>query len=570
MATQDGFKLTGVISEGVTPVGITTDAVSWPEEWNAPEVFDSISWAPPRNPGQADGSPVAITVNSQAGGEAAHLGDFWFERLHVIPRKIDFGNILGVVQDQVELYNAYKTTNHDFDSFTNNIGSGVSITNLPTLPETIGAQNGLLLDLEVSTDGAPQFDDTLDFGFTNGTTLKINLTGTRVIVLPMPPETPLLERIEFKTDILEARDGSEQRVSTRKHPRLSYELDFTREYGAEYSRIEYLMYDWQHRVFGLPMWHESVRMTADASAGANTINVGDTSYSSFKVGRVALIREDELTFTALKIDAVTQNSLQFNSPLDRDYSAGVEVLPIRTARTVREYSGGRYSVGGGTFKIKFRSTDNVDDIGDTSAWNSYESKVLLDDPNAMSGEQMSETHERRLDVLESPAGTFTASSPWARPKRGHSKSFITHSRKELWELRELLYALRGRQVSFWIPTFNNQFTLTQALQSGSSDMTIEHSNYALFVDQGKGRKIVRFKFKDGTQKVTEITASTELSDTEENLTLADGWSVTYQPEDVESIDFYEQVRFAQDEIELKHEDNLGNSRTTIPVKEVFD
>lgn len=95
--------------------------------------------------------------------EVLSLGLNWFDMLHILPRRIDAGNILTTQVRTLDIYNAFLYEEHDLEAFINNAGAGTNITDLPSLPYSIPPLKSLLMTLEITPDGAPTINTTLDF-----------------------------------------------------------------------------------------------------------------------------------------------------------------------------------------------------------------------------------------------------------------------------------------------------------------------------------------------------------------------------------------------------------------------
>lgn len=505
------------------------------------------------------------------------MGDTWFEIIHVFPYRFDFGNILTTVTDEIQIYNADRFSSHTLEDFINNAGDGVSITDLPTLPYVIDSQTGLTLTLEVTTDGPPDINDTLDFDFDLYTTM-IPITGSRIVMFPFRPESPIREQLEWSTDILTKKKGAEQRISVREYPRQFFNLSFVRSEGEELSRLDFMVYDWQARIFGIPLWHEAILLTADATGGDTTITVGNTSTADFRVGGIAIVIVDETTFDALEIESVSTNSITFASPLANSYSAGAEVIPIRTAYGSPTMIGRRYPVNLAEREFTFQVEDN--NVGSSfadatpyfaSGTGLIDGEVLLDDPNWIAtGRTMNESMDREFIDVDGGTGKLFRDSAWETGKRIHSKGFVTSTRSGLWAIRRLLHYLRGQQVAFWLPSFFKDLTPVATLTIGSTSLTITNVGYARFVRQRANRDLIRITATDGTVIWRRITASAELSATQEQLTVSSGWDATRTIDQIQRIDIVSNVRIDSDRVELLHFDSAGESRITFPVREVFD
>jgi len=496
-------------------------------------------------------------------------GENWFDIVHILPRRIDAGNILTVQVYELEIYNAFLYESHELQTFINNAGVGVSITDLPALPYTIPAQKSLIMTLEVTPNGIPTLSTTLDFDTDLPYLLVMPLTGTRIVMFPFEPEAPLTERLLFLTDVLEMVDGTEQRVGLRRAPRQEFVLRLMREDGIERQKVDYLLFDWSSRVFGLPAWAEPAYTTLAATASGTVVQVNDTTLSDFREDGLAIIFESEDKFDALEVETVGPTSITFKTPYGNNYGVGTRVMPLRTAMTSVPVKERRWAVNLAELELVMRVLDNDVDLSDTSDWPVYNGKVLLDDPNAIE-ETLDGDISRSVTVFDGSTGKFSQTSTNDRARRGSAKTFITNTREGLWQVRKLLHALRGKQVSFYLPTFSKDLILAGNYTSGNTDILVSNVGYSRFAAQRTPKVDVHIILKDGTDFERTITASAEVNEDTEQLTLSSPIGQNIAVSDIYRIEFYEKVRIDNDEITIEHRSANGEATIGFPVKVVLE
>jgi len=496
-------------------------------------------------------------------------GDNWFNIIHILPRRIDLGNILTTVVRTIDIYNAFLQEPKDLEAFINNAGAGTSITDLPSLPFSIPPQESLVLTLEVTPDGAPTINTTLDFDTEESYLLSIPITGTRIVMFPFEPEAPLTERLQFLTDVLEHKDGTEQRISLRLAPRQEFDFRLLREDGPERQKLDFLLFDWQSRVFGVPVWTEPSFLTAAATSGQTSLSVTDTTIADFRQGGLAIVHESETKFDALEVASVSTNTINFSTPISNNYSAGVRVMPLRTCITSEPAREKKYANNLAEIGMRFRVLDSDVDLSSTSGWPTYNSKVLLSDPNAIEI-TLDGTINRQITLFDSGTGKFSQASTWNRARHGSAKTFITRTRAGLWSVRRLLHALRGRQVSFYLPTFTKDITLFTTYTSGGAALTIHNVGYARYAKQRTPKVDIRIILKSGTIFTRTITNSAEVDEFSEQLTLSSTILQTIAPDDVQRIEFLEKVRIDSDDIVIVHADANGTAKIGFPVRGVLE
>ena len=520
-----------------------------------------------------DAKPDKVTETDYPGYQADELVGTadWFESFHVIPRSFAFGNLLTQQEVDIEVYSAYRNTDETWTAFVNNAGEGISLSGQPTLPYVFDPQEGVQMKLVVDTSGEPNVDTTLDFVF-GADTIQVPITLQRVVLFPLRPESGYLEVLEFLTEIIPHDDGTEQRIAKRKNPRQLFNWDFIIEEGRERARLENILFEWQRRVFGIPIWHEATSLTVAASIGATTINVVDTDFRDFREGGLALIYQDDVVNDVVTVatGGIGANTLTIDSGILNDYSVGATVTPLRTGVIERTVSGSRYPSGAQELGVQFRVDDNDSNLADVSAWTMLNSKVVLDDNNAIR-QTLSESFDQDVTIVDNATGRVYQTSAWTRNKRVSSKTFWTNSVQGLWTIRQLLHALRGRQISFYLPTFAKDFVVTQNLLNGGSTMTVENVGYTQFVRGRQPKNIIRLTFKDGrTPLIRTIDTFAEVDSSTETLTLTDTWPEEITPEEIDRVMYVEEVRFDTDSFRIQHTTGERTVRVEAAVKTVFE
>lgn len=519
-------------------------------------------------PGQRAQPPRTSFPGTLARTEA----EDWFEDVYVLPRSLDVGLILSTQQFAFSVFNSDRELAHDWDAFTNNVDNGVSIINLPSLPFTMDRMHGTSMTLEVTPDGPATIDGTLDFQFDfpiDPTAIQVEVLGSRIVLWAFEPESSMIEKLEFRTDILEHADGTEQRVSMRKNPRQSFEMVVPLDDGPERQRAEYLLFNWQDKVFAFPVWHEPSVLMSDIPIGTTVIPVNTTDFADYRVGGQMIILESQTTFDAQVVVSFTSTSITIASPTTNAYAAGVRVYPMRTVIADQNVAGLRFPVNLDELEVRMRVLDNDSDLADTSAFSTFNSKVLLDDDNFVKTSS-SQSLVRKLQNLDNLTGIFQHQSIWDRSRRTSTKLAIIVTRQRLWEYRQLLHALRGRQVSFYIPTFFKDLEIADTLGSGATIGTITNVGYAQHVQQRSPNNVIRVELNDGTVFTRTITGSAPIDAATEQITIDAGWPQLIEPEDVARVDMLEKVRLDSDVVTIRHLHAAGSAEITFPLRVVLE
>jgi len=582
--------LTGINIESLSSVVISGYGVSYADNvghiFNEPDQIITPGWdadcnqgsadvwsAPkPIMPGQYNAGDLETVEASGAGGDnfaGAGIIDTheqsWYERAHLLPRLVqELGNLVSEQVIDCDLYNADRDNKITVSSITNNLGIGIEVSGVPTTPFDIESQKSLLFALTVKTVGDLAINAAYTLHLSTGEEYTIWITGSRIILFPYRPEAPLREHLLFDTKIIEKVDGSEQRIANRQYPRGMFEVTYKE--GQQF--IEMLLFDRHAKVVAYPAWHEPAFLDGAHSAGVNTINVNTTNYANFYVGGYAVLIQDEYTYDALKIESMTATSLTFESEISHNYASKTQVMPLLTAYIEAASASLKYAYNQQYFNLRIHVDPEVNDIADDSDWPQYNSEPFMSGANLIEGGQLAEAIQTKVFVIDNLTGLRSQHTAWDHAKRFSKKGWKTNSRQELWELRQLLHYLKGRQVGFYIPTFWKDLTVTQDLQVGTYTMNIQHIGYTTNAQNRWPKSVIRVHFTDETILTRTIQDSSILSESEEQLTLDASWPSTRTPDEIERIEFLEKVRLDVDDITIIHYNALGQAECIVPLKEI--
>lgn len=510
--------------------------------------------------------PAAADQNLIAGAGKINSHELpWHEIAHLLPRLVqDLGDIISDQVVSCELYNADRQNSITVASVIDNLGTGIEAQGVPATPFNIGSQDSLSFSVLIRRTGDLAINGDYSLVLSTGETYTLYFLGSRIVLLPIRPEAPLREHLIFDTRVIEAVDGTEQRIANRQYPRGMFEATFK----TGQKKLEMILFDRQAKVVAFPAWHEPAYLAGAHAVDDLTVTVNTTDYANFYVGGYAVVLQDENYYDALKIESMTATTLTFESGLTYNYANNVQVMPLLTAYIEASTASLKYAYNQQYFNMRIHVDPEVNDIADDSAWTQYEGKTFLDDPNKITGGQLAEALRTKVFVIDNLTGLRTPVTAWDHNKRYSKKGWKTSTRQELWELRQLLHFLKGKQVSFYIPTFWKDIVVVDTMLSGTFVLNMDNIGYTINAHQRWPKQFIRIIFKDGSILVREIQNSAEVSETQEQLTLDVGWPAEYEPESIERIEFLEKVRIDVDDIVIIHYNALGQSECIVPIKEV--
>lgn len=515
-------------------------------------------------------TPIDVGPHAEIGQSSG--GFDWFETWHVVPRSFNFGQLLSSQSPAIQVFNAFRRLpQREWATFVNNAGLGVELGGIPTLAVNVDPLTSVEMTLDVDIAGQPFVDDTLDFGFTGVGTIYVNVIIRRIVLWGLEPELPYNEDLEFFTNVLTSQNGKEKRSSPREYPRQVWAHKYLIEQGLESALFDNLFFDFQARQIGVPVWWEDTFVSSNVSVGDLTFNVDETAYRDFRVGGFVVLFTSQAIFDVLVITVITATTITVNSPSTNVYLPGTRVMPISITNAEQRAGGQRWRVGLRSQAIKFRSIDNNVDHADLTPFSSYKSKLFLDNGNSALSGTVSQTHGQNFTVIDGVSGEPEVTSPWDRNKLKRTFTLRASGRQAVWEMRGLIYALRGKQVSFWVPTDTEDLAVTQDLLSASNLMSVTNVGYAQFVRERKPKSDIRVNFVDGsTPLLREITASSSPSVTEDQLTVDTNWPSTITPAEISRVEYVEKVRLDTDKVRIRYDGSGHRAYMTAPIVSVFE
>lgn len=165
-----------------------------------------------------DAQPLTLYTQAVTGYIAPAFSDIFYNRILVEPVSIALGNLIAEQTRVIKVFNGY------FEDRTLETIDQISVDGLMLVgdatPTTFAALQEREYTVTISLDGPPPIAAQYIFNFA-GTDddVTVNITGSRIVLIPYYGSAPATEILEWNTNTLIATDGSEQRVRLRTKPR---------------------------------------------------------------------------------------------------------------------------------------------------------------------------------------------------------------------------------------------------------------------------------------------------------------------------------------------------------------
>lgn len=364
------------------------------------------------------------------------------------------------------------------------------------------------------------------------------------LVWPWRPLRPITETLEWATDIIEAHDGTEQRIRVRQEPRQSFEASVHLDDPVQLSKARVALSAWQHREWGWPCWHEAVKLAATLPAASSSIPA-NTPAADFRPGGLAIVHTSPTAYEVVEVEAVASDSLTLAESTTLEHPAGASVMPLRMARMSSQARRDDHPVEASRYSVTMQITDNIELTTEAAAMQ-YLGYDVLSDPLTMPGETMPRQIDRSIDILDPGPGAWATYARTDYPLISTDHKWRVTTRSQAWAFRRWLHRRAGRLNPVWIPSRTHGLALAVQPTAAATTLQIKDVNYRNVGLNIPGMTHIAAFSASGAFVCRKITNAVAGSAGRENLTINAALGFT----DVARISFLCLHRFAADRISL--------------------
>lgn len=401
--------------------------------------------------------------------------------------------------------------------------------------------------------------------------MKIQTRYGDVHVLTDCPLLDSTERLEFKTEVHEAFDGSEERYIQRDAPRQVLSFNYVKMRKAM-GDLFHMLYANLRKQWGIPLpqfrqtipdLEDSDFIIMDTTAHPADLRVGFLLLESSEgaqvaeiknIGRYIIIQEEIRDPETQEIIQELITEYQDGFRLTENVTAtNASIMPLRICIINGDASistGGFWSNASVVFRVIAEDLpEHAGDVPEQYKGNDIYFKPLLLDGNAL---EMTLTQHQ--NVVDGDVGGFQQFTHWEKPRYLKPFKSLLKNWGEYSAYRQFLFRRMGRFQAFWMPLYEKHLNI---LNTGNITTSLStNTKYLLEAD----RKHIAVKRKDGTWTAHEITVKT-------------GGSLTVSPainahrSSIQTICYLGLHRLDADQIEFQF---LGAHKTqvTVPIVEL--
>jgi hypothetical protein len=483
----------------------------------------------------------------------------FYNRILILPPSIDVGNLITATTRIVQIWNGY-FDNRTVENFQSINDEGITVIEPGATPYDLRPLELVDYTFVISLDGPAAISASYIWTI-DGEDYGATIEGFRAFAFPFEPNfgSTVRETLEWRTNVLRAYSGKEQRRSVRAKPRRNFQYDFW--VGKEAQQLlQNSLLGWQNRIFAVPVWMDKLLLEAPLTPGAMSIPLDTTDYS-FSAGGSLIILKSEQEYEVLDIDTVGA-SIALISAVEQDWPAGTPVYPIIAAHLPVSVSTQQLTdtIISGTVEFT-PSPDTTDPYVPTSTPAAVydDLEVITIQPNWGSG--VDKTFNYEFDTVDNGLGPITWLTSEDFPRILRRYSWLLKSREEITEFRAFLGRRQGRFKACWIPSWSYDFEIVADVSAVDTNIVTKDNGFFDFigVNPAFDRIMIRMKNNDTLtgqifyRRVTGLSRDpvTRLV----TLGLDSALGIVFAPSDVLSIHYLFKCRLDTDRVLLEWRSN---------------
>lgn len=364
------------------------------------------------------------------------------------------------------------------------------------------------------TEDAPlTVDAEYDYEFTLGEAI-FNVIALRIGVFADRPEMPARRQLSYFTDVLQAWDGTEQRISVRDEPRLTLNYTYFLPTEPDIRRFRELLFRGLGSEYAMPLWGDATNLATAALPGATELDV-DLSLADLYEDEFILVETpvgEQYLFRVAEIDG---NEVTVDTVVGAEIPAGSAVFPMIRVQ-VQEGAGiSSYPINAGTASITGISMETRLLGGAGGVLTTYKGTPVLEQI-PLNNDQVEEDFQRKLETFDY-GGQIEVYSAQLVSRVSGNRTFWIETRQERQDMKVFLDAVAGMRNPFFAPTFRDD--LIPAGDTGNERFidvqsgTMVGDNYLTTYFDAVGFRALRIKTPTQIYYATVIAVSQINADT---------------------------------------------------------
>lgn len=354
---------------------------------------------------------------------------------------------------------------------------------------------------------------------------------------------------EYKTEVISARSGREQRIAQRVTPRKTFEFSVA-AYGDRRRALDRTFDRYQHIAHAFPDFARRVYTLAEMPAGTGAVPVSAIQQWMSVGVPVFVIAGREIRLRYLGPVDEMAGTVGFGDNLPVAWPAGTSICPAIVGYLDNAIQSRRLTNDVAVSAVRFESKPGYESpLEPDDAPTVYaDREVFLEAHNWSEPVQL--TFEREVESIDFDRGVVERFAPVGYGSRLTRLAFLNRDRAAADALLHFFARMRGQQGEFWRPTFEPDMTMAASATSGSSNLRVAGTDiYDDYVGSAVF-KAVMIQLNDGTRLFRQI-ANMFVDGANTVLQLTESWPYSVSPADVAMISWMPVCRLAGDAITVE-------------------
>jgi hypothetical protein len=355
---------------------------------------------------------------------------------------------------------------------------------------------------------------------------------------------PVVERLEFLTDIMPAHKDYEQRVANRPYgPRRIFEYQIPLKDARSRQIFNNVTFT-PNQSYYVPVCSDLTLTTGTATDSGVDLAA---QYRDFDTDGFAMLWSNPWTYDFVTIEGTTSTSISYTTTLANSWPEGSVIVPMRRAYLEQKVSAKHHASNLETVSCEFHvlaeelSTNRLKTYAETAH---RSLNVFTFAPAAVGWvDEKPYTIEYRGAKIDFDAGIFSQRSQDTGPSKTLRVRVLFSTRAEVAEFLQWLVDTHGRQKLRWVASDQDDFSYISG--SGSSSLTVEGSGYASVFAAAMNRRDVQITNNSGIKQRKTVT-SVGTSGSNEILNFSSAYAST-----VRQITLLHLCRLNSDTVELQ-------------------
>lgn len=517
--------------------------------------LDAIHLAPLLYGDKEVNQPINQLERSISGGWITYsYFEDYYERVWFIPSAVDFGPITAETTFPVFMWNAH-LHRVDLDNVTISGDSSLSFGNLPS-DLHLNPLGGTYFNVIAGVNGEPIIDAVASFSFDPVELVDLPIQGIRARLWPFRVnwKDGFETALEYKTEIITARAGYEQRIATRQTPRKNFKFSSIANESKFREFIRFANY-WQGRSTIVAEATKFGRLQSTALNGQGYLDL--VAVPDWMAPGVLVVLMNKLTGEAIlrTIDVITGNRVALKSIVTGEWLAGMKVFKGVAGRLAPSIEAVQNTNRTLTIAVDFDADPGLEVYppNGVAAVTHRGREVLLKRFNWASSP--TPTFGVMREEVDYGTGPVDYILPYDFNTRYSKANYTGRDTAEVEEIERFFRRVMGQQGEFFMPTFTEDIRIMSASPATTNSLRIAGPELARDMKNELIYRNLIIFFHDGTYLLLAVQSIFEVTDIVGNDTIIQvGQTFTFdiEPDAIRQICWLPLWRLSSDTLTLSH------------------